>query len=129
MLQVVKSGNKKWKVSDQFPIWFVELVARTRQYHVFPVSSAVPEPLYVWLLMSNPVSVQLVTIIRLGESNVLVVSISTEYPPTVTPLAEKFQVRLGVVSGAMLIPVSTAQEPFVGVTGTGSDGSASEPGT
>ena len=40
ILQVVMSGSKKWNESDQFPIWFVALVALTLQCHVFPVCNS-----------------------------------------------------------------------------------------
>ena len=81
---------------------------------------------HIRLLMSNPVQSNCCNnqIRRIRYCNHL-----NQISTNSSPLAEKFQVRLGVVSGAMLIPVSTAQEPFVGVTGTGSDGNASEPGT
>ena len=38
--QVTNEGSLKWKVSDQLPSWFVEDIARTRQYHVFPSSKS-----------------------------------------------------------------------------------------
>ena len=92
---VVMSGRRKWNVLDQFPIWLVVLVALTLQYQVLPVSNSSTRS-KVLLLMSNPVSVQLVAIIRSGESKELDVSISTDHPPTVTPPDVKFQFNCGL---------------------------------
>ena len=66
---------------------------------------------------------------RSEESKESVVSNSTDHPPIETPLAVRFQANCGVLSGAGLIPVSTDHEPFRGLVGTGSEGTASEPGT
>ena len=90
MPHVVISGSKKWNVLDQLPIWLVELVALTLQYQVFPVSNALFRS-YVMLVMSNPVSVQLVDINKLEESKSTDVSISIDHPPTVTLDVVKFQ--------------------------------------
>ena len=122
------SGNKKWNESDQFPIWLVSLVALTLQCHVYPVCNS-DVMSYVWFVTSNPVSVQLVAIIKLAESKFEDVSISIDHPPIVTPVELMFQDNCGEVSGAGLIPLSTDQDPFRGAWGTGSEGSASEPGT
>ena len=122
------SGSRKLNVFDQLPIWLVELVALTLQYHVLPASSGVDKS-KVWLVMSKPLSFQLVAIIRSGESKVFVVSSSIDQPPIETPLVDRFHANCGVLSGAGLIPVSTDHEPFSGLTGTGSEGTASEPGT
>ena len=84
------SGSRKWNGSDQFPIWFVALVALTLQYQVLPVSS-VEVISNVWLVISKPVSVQLVAIIKSGELKVEVVSISMDQPPILTPAEDKFQ--------------------------------------
>jgi hypothetical protein len=51
----VRSGSRKWKLFDQFPIWFVDEIARTRQCHVSPVSRAVAG-VYVVFVKSNPAS-------------------------------------------------------------------------
>ena len=88
ILQVVMSGSKKWNELDQFPIWFVELVALTLQCQVSPVSSELARS-NVWLVMSNPVSVQLVAISRSDESKLADVSNSIDHPPIETPVDKK----------------------------------------
>ena len=104
------------------------LVALTLQYQVLPKSSE-SLTLNVIPVTLNPEFVQLVAIIKSGELNSFVVSISTDQPPTPVFAAEYDQVSWGVSTGDGLIPVSTDQEPFRGATKTGSDGIASEPGT
>ena len=69
---------------------------------------------YVWFVTSNPVSVQLVAIIKLAESKFEEVSISIDHPPIVTPVEVIFQDNCGEVSGAGSIPLSTDQDPFNG---------------
>ena len=122
------SGSRKLKVFDQLPIWLVELVALTLQYQVLPASSGVDKS-NVWLVMSKPLSFQLVAIMRSEESKVSVVSNSTDHPPIETPAVDRFHANCGVLSGAGLIPVSIDHEPFRGLSGVGSEGTASEPGT
>ena len=80
-------------------------------------------------MISKPESVQLVAITKFGELKFEEVSISIDQPPMLTPVEDKFQDNCGEVSGSGLIPLSTDQEPFSGDWGTGSEGSASEPGT